>query len=391
MEAIQKQLDDIALQTRTLEKGDGVKVLNRMRDIAISLEDGQESAPRLLDGPFELMMIRIGVDLKIFNLLSEATKPLTVREISQANGAGVQLLGRLLRAMASRRLIKEDGKDTFSANNVTPTFANPGIQGAVRFYFDFRGPAVQLFPSFLKERGYKDESVLNVLDSPIPHSLGEPEKTTFEHLVSKPDLFADFQAFMTVQRYGMPTWLNVYPYAELAKNLGSDQAFFVDVAGGIGHQSVALRTALPDLTNKIILQDLPQTLQHAIKNPGVEVMAQNFFEPQAIKGARAYYLRNIIHDWPDEKAVEILTNLKNVMAPDSVILIDEMSLPSEDVAWEATTLDINMMVCLSALERTEDNWSTLLAKAGLKLRRKYRYTERLNDCIQECVPVERVD
>lgn len=85
---------------------------------------------------------------------------------------------------------------------------------------------------------------------------------------------------------GMPVWLDVYPIEEKIQNLGANQPVFVDVGGGVGHQSVLLRERLPlsRVGNKVILEDLPATLQQAIQHDGVECAAQDFFQPQAIKG-----------------------------------------------------------------------------------------------------------
>jgi demethylsterigmatocystin 6-O-methyltransferase len=129
----------------------------------------------------------------------------------------------------------------------------------------------------------------------------------------------------------MPTWLDAYPYKEKTEGLKPEQPLFIDLGGGIGHQAIALREKLADLPNKIVLQDIPQTLEHAIKHPGVEVVVQDFFQPQAITGARIYYMRNIIHDYPEDKAILILKNTIAAMAPDSVILIDDIVLPDSGV------------------------------------------------------------
>lgn len=67
-------------------------------------------------------------------------------------------------------------------------------------------------------------------------------------------------------------------------DLSQSRCFFVDVGGGIGHQSIILRERFPGLENRIIVQNIPATLAHAIPHPGVEILEQNFFEPQAITG-----------------------------------------------------------------------------------------------------------
>lgn len=82
----------------------------------------------------------------------------------------------------------------------------------------------------------------------------------------------------------MPTWLDVYPVEEMARSPGPEEPLFVDVGGGLGHQCIALRERFPHLKGRVILQDIPQTLTHAIHHDEVEIMVQDFFQPQAIKG-----------------------------------------------------------------------------------------------------------
>ena len=83
----------------------------------------------------------------------------------------------------------------------------------------------------------------------------------------------------------MPTWLNVYPIADGTRQWDPQNAVFVDVGGGFGHQCHALQAAYPDLPGQIILQDLPQAIAHALPLPGVKIMTHDFFQPQPIKGA----------------------------------------------------------------------------------------------------------
>jgi len=98
-------------------------------------------------------------------------------------------------------------------------------------------------------------------------------------------------------------------------------------------------------------------------------------------GAKFYYLRNILHDWPDDKAIVILKNLIPALGPESRILIDDMVLPNENVHWQAAQIDITMMAALSAKERTHEQWHALIAAAGLKVDNIIQYTPILNDSI----------
>jgi demethylsterigmatocystin 6-O-methyltransferase len=203
--------------------------------------------------------------------------------------------------------------------------------------------------------------------------------------------------------------------------LKPDQAFFIDLGGGIGHQSIALRQKVPQLPSNIIVQDIPATLQHAIKYPGVETMVQDFFQPQVVNGrtiswllcfkphlyiktyfsvqwrcqctfshtgARIYYMRNVIHDYPDERALIILKNTRAALGPDSVILIDDMVVPNSGAHWYVTQCDLVMMAGLAAMERTKDQWYSLLERAGLKINKIYTYTTSLQDSVIECVAAD---
>lgn len=97
-------------------------------------------------------------------------------------------------------------------------------------------------------------------------------------------------------------------------------------------------------------------------------------------------MRNIMHDWPDDKCVVILGQILKGMDKDSVILIDEMILPSQGAHWRATQLDLTMMASLGAMERTEEQWYSLIDSAGLKIKSVCTYTPELRDSIIVAVP-----
>lgn len=98
-------------------------------------------------------------------------------------------------------------------------------------------------------------------------------------------------------------------------------------------------------------------------------------------------MRNIMHDYPDDKAVIILKNVIAALEPDSVILIDDIMIPNTGAHWHAIQLDMAMMTVLTSMESTKDQWYSLAYKAGLKINNMYTYTTNLRDSIIECVPV----
>ncbi|KAJ5988458.1 hypothetical protein N7481_003668 [Penicillium waksmanii] len=83
-----------------------------------------------------------------------------------------------------------------------------------------------------------------------------------------------------------------------------------------------------------ILSDLPSE---------IETQVCNSFEEHPVKGAKAYYLRTVLHDWPDKQAVEILSRLREAMGPGSLLLIHEKAMPETNIPWMAAIGDMTMM------------------------------------------------
>lgn len=385
--AFDSLLSEAAALTQGASEYDRKQIIDKLRDLAISIEHPQESVQRLMYSQYPLSALRIGCDVNLFPYLAKHERAATVDEIATVTGVQQTLLARLLRYMASIRLIEETGKDTFAANNVTKAFAVQGFQGGVYHNFDYVGPGVHHLPEFLKKHNYRDPT--SAANSPLMSAWGTTLHP-FMHYPTMPELFKHFNSYMAVQRLGMPTWLDVYPYEEASKLTPSGKPFFVDIGGGFGHQCIALREKLANTQSRIILQDIPATLEHAnLNHPGIEIMEQDFYKPQQVLGAAIYYMRNIIHDYPDEQALQILRNTKTALGSESVILIDDMFLEDQGVHWQAAQIDITMMACLASRERTKSQWNDLIAKAGLRIKNVYTYTESLRDSVIECVPAEK--
>ena len=104
-------------------------------------------------------------------------------------------------------------------------------------------------------------------------------------------------------------------------------------------------------------------------------------------GARLYYIRDVLHDYPDDQCLVILQNLKAALRQDSIILIDEMIMPETDAPWQATQADLTMMASLGAMERTLKQWDALFGAAGLRVARRHAYTSSRQDHVTAVVPV----
>ena len=151
----------------------------------------------------------------------------------------------------------------------------------------------------------------------------------------------------------------------------SDMGVVADIGGGNGSM---LTMALEKHTNvKGILFDLPHVVdraKHGLEAAGLldrcKVVGGNFFE-SVPGGADAYLMRHIIHDWDDEKSLTILRNCHAAMSSTSKLLIIESVIPPGNEPFHGKLLDLVMLLIPGGKERTEDEYRTLLGKAGFKL------------------------
>lgn len=79
-------------------------------------------------------------------------------------------------------------------------------------------------------------------------------------------------------------------------------------------------------------------------------------------------MKFILHDWSDEKCLTILKNVTASMKKGhSTLIIEDFILPIKGCQLLPAMWDMIMMAMLSAMERTEAQWTELLSKAGLEI------------------------
>jgi hypothetical protein len=113
------------------------------------------------------------------------------------------------------------------------------------------------------------------------------------------------QAFMAAQRMGQQSvWdgrVSLKEFEMSPEDILRDRVMMCDVGGGMAHQCVDFRIHRPDLQGRIVSEDL-ELVQSMIKNHdelqslGIDLQTQDFMCEQAVKGAKVYYLRNVIHN-----------------------------------------------------------------------------------------------
>jgi orsellinic acid C2-O-methyltransferase len=144
-----------------------------------------------------------------------------------------------------------------------------------------------------------------------------------------------------------------------------------DIGGGQGTLLAAILRRHKHLRG--ILFDVPDVAPRAagvLRDAGVadrcQIVAGDFFAGVP-DGADGYLLANVLHDWDDGKAVQILQACRNAMRPGGRVLIAERLIPEEPRdAVPVLLSDLNMLLVSGGQERTSTQYGTLLTAAGLQ-------------------------
>ena len=101
----------------------------------------------------------------------------------------------------------------------------------------------------------------------------------------------------------------------------------------------------------------------------VELSSGSFFD-KVPEGCDAYLLKNILHDWDDERSVTILQNCRRAMKPGHRLLIVELVVEKQETAGIGPLSDVQMMmVCNEGRERSRADFARLLQLSGFQLSR----------------------
>ena len=139
-----------------------------------------------------------------------------------------------------------------------------------------------------------------------------------------------------------------------------------DIGGGRGHLIRAILDQTPGARG--IVFDQAHVVEDAVPHDRLTVMAGSFFlDP--LPEADCYVMSNIIHDWADDEARAILRAVREAAATDATLLLMEFVVPEGDEGFDATDIDIDMLILVGGRERTEREYDELLASTGWRLAR----------------------
>jgi O-methyltransferase domain len=151
----------------------------------------------------------------------------------------------------------------------------------------------------------------------------------------------------------------------------SDLRTVVDVGGGRGILLAAILRGHRHLQGTLFeLPTVAAGAEAVLATAGLmdrcDVVAGDFFQGVPA-GADCYLLANVLHDWDDTRATEILAHCRRAVTRHGRVLIIERLIPDDPgQAVPVLLSDINMLVLSGGRERTNEEYGSLLRAAGLR-------------------------
>ncbi|KAI1489332.1 S-adenosyl-L-methionine-dependent methyltransferase [Biscogniauxia mediterranea] len=148
----------------------------------------------------------------------------------------------------------------------------------------------------------------------------------------------------------------------------------VDIGGGRGHDLMEFVAQFPDETGPFVLQDQQPVLDSITSlSPKIEKRVIDFFRESPAAGARVYFIKFVLHDFPDKDCAQILNNVRASMSKGhSYLIINDFILPDTGCPLISAEWDLMMLALASGMERTETQWKALLSSAGFAIEGMYQ-------------------
>lgn len=263
-------------------------------------------------------------------------------------------LHRTLRLAAAQRLLSIDGDGRFGLTAVSRTFRSDASPSLAPWLRHLNTEAAQRPWAALAE-------TIRVGGSTFPRVYG---KSTWEHFAEHPEEERLFAASMReLSGVVVAQIVAGYPWPE--------RGVIADIAGGSGPILAGVLAANPGLRG--ILVEAPGVLAEAdghLTRAGVrdrvELREGNIFAPIDAE-ADLYLLKDIVHDWDDERSLQILRSVAAAMAPGSKLVLIEQLLERNEADPIIAAVDLHMLaVCDGGRQRSADELRALLRATGLR-------------------------
>lgn len=319
------------------------------------MSDPKQLAVDLIFGRWRSQITYSGVKLGVFDALGSSSK--NSIQVAFELGLDEAMTYRLLRALASIGLLKEDNDGSFSVTNAGSYLRSDHPESLRGITLLEEGPQHYAIwkhlPDMIRD-GNQDGFV---------REFGHP---IFKYTTQDPDYCAVFNEAMSSFSMNETAMVieALQPYDF------SSVSHMCDVGGGHGHLLCSILDNYKHMQGTIY--DLPYVFEQKdalwakrmnLENR-CEHVAGDMFE--SVPAADAYIMKHILHDWNDDECVQILKNIHSTAPDNAKVFIAEVVVPGPDTPHFSKLFDIHMICATSGRERTEEEYNELLEKSGFK-------------------------
>ncbi|KZV83925.1 S-adenosyl-L-methionine-dependent methyltransferase [Exidia glandulosa HHB12029] len=335
--------------------------------------------------------INVALTTKVADQLDAGPKP--VAELAKTAGVDAAKLGRVLRCMAVQHCFTEVEKDVYANNKLSVCLrSSENVSGLLGFVSDDVNMGLAHLAQALTRREWIGSSNTNASAYVLAHGQTLFEKATVE--AWREQRFSRGMVAWSDIHGGTDEIAHVYPWSTVR-----DDTTFCDIGGSVGHVAMALLKANPGF--RVVVHDLPTVIEEARKvwqrefpealdEQSVQLLPLDFVKQRPLSGCNYYYLKHVLHDWPDADCVPILENIRASMTSSgSKLLLHEFTLRDATRQRGAVTagsahaprpllpnfgagvlrhhlMDVNMLSTFNSAERTLDDFIRIGNAAGFQ-------------------------
>ena len=336
-----------------------VKPLLRDRLLPIRIRPAQDRTPsppllfQMATSYWVSQAIYVAAKLGIADLLKDG--PQSCVELAAATGSDPASLFRLIRSLASVGVFSHVRGDRFALSRLAEALQT-GTPGSLR------AMVITIGEIHYQACG----NLLHSIQTGSPAFDDVFGASLFDYLKQNADAAETFNS-------GMTNLSSMLAYAVLMAYDFSGMSSIVDVGGGQGELVRKILRFNPNLKGTVVdtastIEGVEQQVGNNAPSRRCTYLTGDFFDAVP-KGADAYLLCGVIHDWDDGSALRILRNCREAMAEHGRVLIVDMIVPETDATSFSKLLDLNMLVMNGGRERTQAEFCALLDAAGCKLMR----------------------
>ncbi|KZV90766.1 S-adenosyl-L-methionine-dependent methyltransferase [Exidia glandulosa HHB12029] len=383
--SVQGVLDEYTAASRP------VPTLDCTNPFAVLNTQGVRDAVRVLEGAYAQLIASIapaqhvmlnGVDPACINV-ALTTKvadqldagPMPVAELATKSGVDAAKLGRVLRCMAIQHCFTEVEKDVYANNKLSVCLrSSENVSGLLGFVCVYAQSQL-----YLSDEPPRSSDDVNMGLAHLAQALTRREWIGSSKTNASAYVLAHGQTL-----FEKATVEVLYPWSAVR-----DDTTFCDIGGSVGHVSMALLKANPSF--RVVVHDLPSVIEEARKvwqrefpeavdQQSVQLLPLDFVKQRPLPGCNYYYLKHVLHDWPDADCVTILENIRASMTSDgSKLLLHEFTLRDATRQRGTVTagsahapepllpnfgagvlrhhlMDVNMLSTFNSAERTLDDF-----------------------------------